>query len=296
MTKLERRYRLLLRAYPPGYREEYGEEYLDVLLERAQEGSSIPHPREAYALVLGGLRTRLIEAAQGPAWVDGLHLGVTVLALTNFALLIPYAQTIPIWLVLSGLVFFAVLLGSVRLALPAALLTGSKLVAIAMGVPWLDQTLLPVLPDVPWQHGPALYGSGGPVAPATTQILVVLGLIALSARGEPPRRRSWLWVALVPVLAGADPAWLDLASGAPTATVRVVVEAAILCLAAYAGHLTRDPRWAVAAVVYFLPATAVLGENLTAASRYQITHWALIAVLTLAAAAVPFSARRRVLL
>lgn len=55
---LERRYRLLLRAYPTSYRAERGDEILGTLLERAPAGRTVPAWRDAYSLVLAGLRVR----------------------------------------------------------------------------------------------------------------------------------------------------------------------------------------------------------------------------------------------
>ncbi|MET9336796.1 MULTISPECIES: hypothetical protein [unclassified Nonomuraea] len=294
MTTLERRYRWLLRAYPNGYRADHGDELLGILLDSAEPGRAIPPAREAVALVVGGIRARVISAAQGPAWTDGLHRGVVALAMLNLAVLIPYAGGIPLWLALSAVAFVLVLRGHVRLALPVAGAVAVKVTAITMGHPWLDATLLPVFPDGPWS-GPALYGHGGPIAPLTSNALIVAGLLVLASRRERPRARSWWWLAAVPLVAGADPAWLDIVAGSPTAMARVCLEVVLLVGAACAGHLTADPRWAVAAGVYLVPATAVLWENASVelVARQDIAHAALLVVLTGAAVAVPFRARRR---
>ncbi|MEV4221791.1 hypothetical protein [Nonomuraea sp. NPDC049725] len=296
MSPLERHYRLLLRAYPSGYRSDHGDELLDVLLDAAGPGRARPPAREAGALLLGGMRARLTESAAGPAWADGLHLGVLALSLVNLAALIPYTAETGLWTALAALGFLAVLRGRVGLALPVMMLTGSKAVAVTLGQPWLDRTLLPVFPGGPWADGPALYGNAGPVATATSGALVVLGLLVLAARAERPRARSWWWPAVLPVAAGLDPGWDDLASPSAQTVVRVVLEAALLVTAVYAGRLTRDGRWAIAASVYLLPATAVLGEHLSLASRQEIAHWALLAVLTAASAVAPATARRRLVL
>jgi hypothetical protein len=266
-----------------------------VLLDRAEPGRALPPPREAVALISGGLRTRVTEAAQGPALADGLHLGIVTLSLAHVAVLIPYASTVPLWLALSAVAFLLILRGKVRPALPLVALGGVKTLAITTGLPWLDATLLPVFPDGLWQ-GPALYQNGGPIAPMTSYLLVLLGLVALAVRGEAPRTRSWWWLLAVPLVAGADPAWLDIVAGSPTTMTRVGLEAALLVGAAYAGHLTGDPRWAVAAGAYLLAASAVLAENFALLARQDLAHAGLLVVLTTVAAAVPFRARRRVLL
>ncbi|MEV2267645.1 hypothetical protein [Nonomuraea africana] len=295
MTTLERRYRWLLKAYPYGYRADYGDELLDVLLDSAKPGQALPPLREAVPLVVGGIRTRIITAAQGPAWVDGLHLGIVALTVLNLAVLLPYAMSIPLWLGLSVTALLLILRGRPRLALPIAGLVAVKVTAITMGQPWLDDTLLPVFPDGLWQ-GPALYGTGGPVGPLTANLLIVLGLVVLATRGRRPRTRSWWWLAAVPLVAGSDPAGLDIVAGSPTAVIRVVLELTLLCGAAYAGHLTADPRWAIAAAAYLLPTSAVLAENHQLLQRQDLAHWGLLVLFTSIAAAVPFRARRRILL
>ncbi|MFI6534998.1 hypothetical protein ACIBHY_21285 [Nonomuraea sp. NPDC050547] len=298
MSRLERRYRLLLRAYPDGYRADYGDELLDVLLTTAEPDRALPPLREAAALVKGGIRTRILQSAHGPAWADGLHLAVTVLSLLNLAVLIPYASSVPLWVGVAAAVFLATLLGRVRLAIPLAALLSVKTLAITLARPWLDETLLPVFPDRPWQSTPALYASGGPIAPAVANGLLILGLVALAIRGETLHRRSWWWLAAVPVAAGADPAWRDIVEATPSAMLRVGLETALLLAACYAGHVTADHRWSIAAALHTLHSTVVLAESFTlvVVARQESAHWALVLLLTLVAAVLPFRARRNVLL
>jgi len=58
VTPLERRCRLLLRAYPAWYRRERAEEMLGTLLEASPPGRSWPSVRDTRALIIGGLRVR----------------------------------------------------------------------------------------------------------------------------------------------------------------------------------------------------------------------------------------------
>ncbi len=58
MTRLERRCRWLLRAYPAWYRRERSGEMLDTLLEASLPGRRWPSVRDARALMIGGLRVR----------------------------------------------------------------------------------------------------------------------------------------------------------------------------------------------------------------------------------------------
>ncbi|MEW9533523.1 hypothetical protein [Microbispora sp. NPDC049125] len=289
---LERRYRYLLRAYPRDYRERFGEEIVATLLETTPPARSVPSPREAASLVHGGLRARAALASEGPPWRDGLHLGVLVVALGTFATLLPYAGSIPLWVGLSAATVFAVTYGWVWPAIPLAAVTGGKVAAMALGRPWLDQTLLPVLPDRFW-GGRALYGTGGPIAPMIAYAVLIVGLLVLASSKRPLRTRSWRWWAVAPLVAGADPAWLDLADASPATFARVAVEAGLLLLACWAGHVSGDPRWAVAAGVYLVTQLAVPMENLSLLSRNGLAHWALLALLTVAATVAPYQSRRR---
>ncbi len=62
---LERQVRLVLYAYPAGYRIRRGDEIVATLLDSAQPGQRLPHPADAADLIWAGLRERLNMA--GPA-------------------------------------------------------------------------------------------------------------------------------------------------------------------------------------------------------------------------------------
>lgn len=64
MTTLERRCRLLLRAYPAGYRQNRGEEIIGTLLETTPAGRSWPLARDVRGLVIGGLLARAARNRQ----------------------------------------------------------------------------------------------------------------------------------------------------------------------------------------------------------------------------------------
>ncbi|WP_433245514.1 hypothetical protein ACQPYK_43560 [Streptosporangium sp. CA-135522] len=293
---LERRYRRLLLGYPRAYRSGYGDELIATLLDTAEPGRTLPAARESFALVVGGVRTRMIYATQRPAWIDGLHLGVLALSIAQLAMLVPYASVVPLWVGLSALAVLLVMRGRVRLALPVVVPVAVKVCAITLGQPWLDRTLLPVDPDRFWGGG-ALYGGGGPVAPMAGYALVVLGLLTLAAHERRLGERSWFWLPAVPLLAGADPAGLDFSAGAGShAMARAGLEIGVLLLAAWAGHVAHDPRWAMAAGIYLVPVLAVYAENLGDHSEQDLAHLAVLVLLTAFAAAVPYRAKRRIVL
>ena len=56
--RLECRIRLMLRAYPPGYRADRGEEVLGTLLEATADGRDWPSARDCWSLLAGGTRAR----------------------------------------------------------------------------------------------------------------------------------------------------------------------------------------------------------------------------------------------
>ncbi|MEV5411524.1 hypothetical protein AB0K60_22135 [Thermopolyspora sp. NPDC052614] len=301
LAKLEHRYRRLLFAYPPGYRAGHGDELIGTILDGTEPGRSLPSPRESAALIAGGLRTRAVQAAAGPAWADGLHLGATVLAVLNLATLVRYAGSVPLWTTLSALTLLAVLRGWARSAIPLVAITGVKTAGLAMGVPLLGVTLLPVDPDTllpgitVWQVS-ALHAVGGPIAPVTGYALLLAALLTLALRGGPARTRSpWWWLA-VPAIAVTEPAWLQLTAASPRAVARVGLEIALFGLAIWAGHVARDPRWAIAGGTYLLVTLVLLVENGPQLQRDDLSHWGLLAFLALTAAAIPLRARRRVLL
>lgn len=284
LARLEHRYRRLLLAYPPAYRAAHGEELLGTVLDVAEPGRSMPAPREALALVAGGLRTRLTYAATGPAWADGLHLGATVLAVLNLATLVRYAGSVPLWTGLSALTLLAVLRGRFALALPLVAAGGVKTAGLALGRPWLGATLLPVYPDALWPgagvwHEAPLHSLGGPIAPVTGYALLFGALLVLALRGGRPQAGS-----------------VSATAATPRTVARLVLELAVFGLAILAGRVTGDLRWAVAGGMYALVTLVHLVENHARFPSHDLSHWAVLALLALVSAAVPVRARRHALL
>src|SRR5437764_1080583 len=58
-TRLARRCRALLLAYPPAYRAERGEEILSTLLDGAAPGQRAPRPADAADVIVAGVKLRL---------------------------------------------------------------------------------------------------------------------------------------------------------------------------------------------------------------------------------------------
>lgn len=83
---LERRYRWLLQAYPATYRSQHEHEILTTLAEVSRLGQRWPDPREAWALLVSGIRMRALAAGDGSSGglvLDGVHLGATLLVAAN---------------------------------------------------------------------------------------------------------------------------------------------------------------------------------------------------------------------
>ncbi|WP_093171112.1 hypothetical protein [Sinosporangium album] len=297
--RLERRCRSLLRVYPRGYRDGYGEELIGTLLDTAEPGRTFPSFHESLALVRGGLRARVEYAAVGAPWVDGLHLGTLILAVANLAYLMPFIGTIPLWVGMSAFLVLAVMRGRLWMALPLSALIGLKAGSVALGVPLLDPTLLPVVSADLWNR-PAMYGVGGPVAPVITHGLLFLGIAALAVRRERVKARSWWWWAAVPVLTFSDPASLNVAAQGVGTMSRIALEAALLLAAVFAGYTARDSRWAIAAAIYLVSMLAIpvenLAGNLIPYTGQDVAHWLSLILLTAAASAMPYQAGRQILL
>jgi hypothetical protein len=141
---LAARYRKLLACYPRRYREERGEEVVATLLDGARPGQVRPAVREAWALVVEGLRLRAGTSAHRTArasLVGGLQVAVllliTVSALREGITLgrgpdASVALSEPLWWVLGlALVLCEVALfglvaaGRFGAAVPASVVTGA---------------------------------------------------------------------------------------------------------------------------------------------------------------------------
>lgn len=75
--ELERRYRRLLLAYPGRYRRTHGNEIVTTLLEMADGDQTRPAPRDAWHLVVSGVRQRLrLPAGRPLPWVAAVLITV----------------------------------------------------------------------------------------------------------------------------------------------------------------------------------------------------------------------------
>jgi hypothetical protein len=266
------RYRRLLACYPRWYREERGAELVGTLLDGARPGQVRPSGREAWALILEGLRLRAGTSAHRTArasLVGGLQ--VAVLLLIMLAVLRdvftfrqgpdgPVALPEPAWWVLvtalllcEVALFGLVAAGRFGAAVPASVVTG---VLTTVGYPALAG-----------EPGFLVYRTL--VAGALLNLAGVVGLRVLSRR--PGRNQGRItagpvmlaW-AVVPPLTLMLPDIVE-AVGYGDADIWVVVQAVFVVLylgaLAYAGI---DPRPALATAFAL---TMLLGHIVATVAR-----------------------------
>jgi hypothetical protein len=135
---LERRYRRLLRCYPPGHRQVHREEMLGVLLATARPGQRAPGARQTANLVACGLAIRARRALAGEPWQDALAVVslitpvlMLIIAVLDLAVAVRQVVAVDLAYPLAG-PFWQ--LGLVpRLGAPVAVMTG-WLAAVLLGL------------------------------------------------------------------------------------------------------------------------------------------------------------------
>lgn len=160
------RCRLLLRAYPPAYRQYRGEEILGTMLDAARPGQRWPGARDIAACATEGLRARLGTASVTSgrqAWLGGLRIAVPFLLTWAFAgsvwrvvgspppgpragavvlmvALLTFLAMVRGWPVVAGALTLTWLVVGARSAPPSAYLVVSA--ACLAGMAILDRTIL----------------------------------------------------------------------------------------------------------------------------------------------------------
>jgi hypothetical protein len=218
-SRLERHARLLLRAYPPAYRADRGEEMLGTLLEATPDGQNWPSARDARSLLAGGLRARAARNAR-------LALAVSLRQAALLGLSLYVVQQVS-W----GL--FTLSISPPIPGATATTLVSSGLLMAAVTAAWLGRRLLTAVAAVPVcaalaYHAALSNGYYHPVnhaaatlfrvqagVPSITEGLylsqapLMLSVVALAvlARRDTRPPLTWLWL---PALLLADMAacWL----------------------------------------------------------------------------------------
>ena len=203
---LERRYRRLLRCYPPSHREFHREEMLGVLLAAARPGQRTPGLRGTVNLAACGLAIRVrripgwlaADAGQDALAVVSLiapAVVVILIALAPAPMNVTAAARVPFWTLPpfppSTLVMTA-WLAVVLLGLTGGRAAAVVIAFISVTIAWLAWLALSVqlLGPGPWRLGP---GPGGLVqflGPAGGIPIVLASLAACSLAFSPGPRRG----------------------------------------------------------------------------------------------------------
>jgi hypothetical protein len=197
-TPLERHARLLLRAYPRGYREDRGEEMIGTMLEAAPEDQHWPPAREAWSLIRGGIRARAavnhqvpIAAALRQAAILGISLDCARLAGNDVQ---PLTQ--PSFYVTAHLIVQPTVSALMLIAVAALAWTGSRLavlagaIAAAVASIWLEHSTRASMAHMTHAH---IFVPGLSIlVPNVVPLLVLLAvLVAVTGRtARPPV--AWL--------------------------------------------------------------------------------------------------------
>jgi hypothetical protein len=296
VNPLERRYRRLLRWYPPQYRMTYGDEMIGVLLAAAADGQVRPRLADTLDLVRSGLRARLRSVGTGtdPRWQDALALYsfVAPILVTAAILRASYFLYSLLWgggpadgqlHPLHALYRAAPHLPFRPIAMAAAVLSLSCLLApVILGLVGLRRTAIVVTTLVlGWVTAQASLG-WQIQAPNTVAFLVMLAVevAALISSGGPRRGvrlLTWRGLALtLPWLAGAVVAFLD----AQTAEVHVGKTIVALVILAAAATLTsaRARRVLLVFAIPVAPFIVALRPSQSPDSMYWAP--AILAVIT----------------
>ncbi|MEV1059546.1 hypothetical protein AB0I92_20015 [Micromonospora chalcea] len=248
---LEKRYRMLLRAYPADYRRERADELIDTLIGDEPTTRRWPSAREAASLVRGGLRVYGGGAAPRPTAVlfwQGIHLGaIAVLALGALIGLDDIIEAFQF----GGLSDPLTVLrnqGIHEIALIAAL------VALVAGRARTAAALAVTAAVVPTVISTYLFSNGLPQwwAPVVAAPLIVLGLRRPADVPPAPRANAVLVTAGVLALHLIPAGGLRMADAGPRIVVAVMVVAGI---AAFLWVATADQRLLIAVVPTLLLGT-----------------------------------------
>jgi hypothetical protein len=300
MTRtLDDRYRRLLRSYPKGYRRERSAEILGTLMDLARPGQQRPALREAAALVLGGLRTRVgVHRRRDTAtvWADALRWATLVLLADMAALLFAEEARIARHLALTGHPSTPYDLGY----LLTAWLVVSALLATAAGHTWAGLPFT-VAATVAQHWAPDWGGYRHVFWQLPVATVLMIALLRWRAPG-PPRVVHWLPglpVALILMrnpLADVVPEWLWSVYGQQFRILATVLVGCLLW-----SMMDARPAIAVGAIMVPAAVSAVLewSTSHTADALYQralaqdMLLWGIAALLPLAAGAVRAARPRR---
>jgi hypothetical protein len=195
VTRLERRARMLLRAYPADYRRDRAEEVIGTLLEATPAGRSFPSARDARALIAGGVRAR---AARNRRLSTTANLRLALLL--GLSIFLPFTVNgflAGLEVGYSGFHWLPIAAGLLSVAAALAPWLGRRTVTTAIVLPAAAVLAYQIHGEsfrLPFQERPELE------AWIAVMLVAMVALAALS--GGPGRLpRSWLCLPCVPLAA-----------------------------------------------------------------------------------------------
>jgi hypothetical protein len=224
VSAADRAYRLALRAYPPAYRRERGDEIL-ATIDEMQAGCGRPSPRQLAALVVAGTRERgrtITGAGRAGVWAEGCALAALVLLLLA-ATAATFVIGWDVWYARLGMD------GPIQSFHPAPLAgTGLARVVTAAVLPWASALAI--------CRGRRLVAIAGPLLGVALYLSGVVGFAGA------PDYQTW----------GPGQSWVQSAYQLGTATF-LAAPAALLWVSARAGWrpaARRSPAWLALPVAF----------------------------------------------
>jgi hypothetical protein len=208
-SRLERRARRLVRAYPPGYRASRGEEIVGTILEATAPGGNWPSARDTASVIGAGLRARRdanlrqgVAASLRQAAILGAAMYLVQFpceALGNFARLARWGD---IHLPLGSFYWFYFLSGGLAMLILAAAWSGQRRLVAGAAVATAIPAMAYVLIGHEWDLMVTVVAFVGPA------LAVLLPLVRRTKR--PPMSLLWLpclamGVTLVEALSSPSP-------------------------------------------------------------------------------------------
>ena len=222
----------MLRAYPAAYRRERGEEIISTLLEATPAERTWPRPRDARALIVGGVKARAAQNRHLTTAANFRNAVMVGLSLYLSVWVAVYLRTVAFnsWPALP-----AVLTGLAIAATIALAWTAPRRVVLAGAVPAAAAVCYFVLVRLHL------------IGPAVIQLASLAGLVAVIPHTAGPSRR-WLWLlglVTVPALLPALPTYLGSIEG--RASDMLVLAIGVGSIA----WIGIDARLALALLTYF---------------------------------------------
>jgi hypothetical protein len=192
-TRLERRARMLLRAYPADYRRDRAEELIGTLLEATPAGRSFPSARDARALIAGGVRARGARNRRLSATANlrlALLLGLSIFLAFNVNFFLAAREV-----GYRGVDWLAIAAGLLSVAAALAPWLGRRTVTTAIVFPAAALLAYEMLSEMSSERSTPRADTESCLA----WMLVAMGALAALSGGQGRLPRSWLCLPCMPL-------------------------------------------------------------------------------------------------